>query len=96
MAPAYASSRSNLAGTHRRRRMRRTRPVLTPHATFMSTSPKIIPFRVLLRLFPRAIALLHRIVAARAAKWVARTEAARPPAPPPASQPELARDSGAV
>jgi hypothetical protein len=78
--------------------LRRTRhPVLPSDATFiMSTSPKIIPFRVLLRLFPRAIALLHRIVAARAAKWVARTEAARRPAPPPASQPELTRDSAAV
>jgi hypothetical protein len=62
----------------------------------MSTSPKIIPFRVLLRLFPRAIALLHRIIALRAAKWVARNEAPAPPAATPASQRDLARRSATV
>jgi hypothetical protein len=62
----------------------------------MSTSPKIIPFRVLVRLFPRAIALLRRIVALRAAKWVARTEAAGAPAATPASPPEMSRRSAAV
>lgn len=35
----------------------------------MSNSPKIIPFRILLRLVPRAAALLGRIIALRAAKW---------------------------
>lgn len=62
----------------------------------MSTSRKIIPFRILLRLFPRAIALLHRIVALRAKQWVARTDAAAPPAPTAPSQPELARRPAAV
>ena len=76
---------------------RRRQPSPPSDAPFiMSTSPKIIPFRILLRLFPRAIALLRRIVAARAAKWVARTEAAGPPAAAPAEQPELARDPAAV
>jgi Tfp pilus assembly protein PilO len=40
----------------------------------MSTSPKIIPFPILLRLFPRAVALLGRIIALRAAKWKTRSE----------------------
>jgi len=40
----------------------------------MSNSPKIIPFRILLRLVPRAVALLGRIIAARAAKWETRAE----------------------
>jgi hypothetical protein len=38
--------------------------------TAMSTSPKIIPFRVLLRLVPRAIALMRRVIAARSTKRV--------------------------
>jgi hypothetical protein len=62
----------------------------------MTNSPKIIPFRVLLRLVPRAIALLRRIIALRAAKWVARTEPAEPSADQPASQSELARRTAAV
>lgn len=62
-----------------------------------STSPKVIPFRILLRLFPRAIALLRRIVALRAAQWAARAETAGAPAAMPASQQqELARRPAAI
>lgn len=57
----------------------------------MSTSPKIIPFRVLLLLFPRAIALLRRIVALRAAQWVARNDASERSAARRASPPEPVR-----
>jgi hypothetical protein len=57
----------------------------------MSSSPKIIPFRILLRLFPRAIALLRRIIAARAAKWVPRNSTPERPPATPEAQPELTR-----